>query len=90
MTAQNANRPAPLGSQAYTRCRALLQDKMSIENDVPPERGYADTPRPKLAPGGLVGHQHADLRRRFRIAGQVIAVGRAIAGRKLILVFDHR
>ena len=32
-----------LGSQAYTRCRALLQDKMSIENDVPPEWGYADS-----------------------------------------------
>jgi hypothetical protein len=32
---------ATLGSQAYKRCRALLEDKMSIENDVPPDRGYA-------------------------------------------------
>jgi hypothetical protein len=29
---------AALGSRAYTQCRALLQDKMSIENDVPPDR----------------------------------------------------
>jgi starvation-inducible outer membrane lipoprotein len=34
---------AALGSQAYTQCRALLQDKMSIENGVPPDRGYPDT-----------------------------------------------
>jgi hypothetical protein len=26
---------AALGSQAYKQCRALLEDKMSIENDVP-------------------------------------------------------
>jgi hypothetical protein len=32
---------AALGSQAYKRCRALLEDKMSIEKDVPPDRGYA-------------------------------------------------
>jgi hypothetical protein len=32
---------AALGSQAYKRCRSLLEDKMSIENDVPPDRGYA-------------------------------------------------
>jgi hypothetical protein len=29
---------AALGSQAYKKCRALLEDKMSIENDVPPDR----------------------------------------------------
>jgi hypothetical protein len=32
---------AALGSQAYKECRALLESKMSIENDVPPERSYA-------------------------------------------------
>ena len=32
---------AALGSQAYKECRALLEDKMSIENDVPPDRSYA-------------------------------------------------
>jgi hypothetical protein len=31
---------AALGSQAYKRCQALLEDKMSIE-DVPPDQGYA-------------------------------------------------
>jgi hypothetical protein len=30
-----------LGSQTYKKCRALLEDKMSIEKDVPPDRGYA-------------------------------------------------
>jgi hypothetical protein len=34
---------AALGSQAYKECRALLADKMSIENDVPPDRSYART-----------------------------------------------
>jgi hypothetical protein len=34
---------AALGSQAYKQCRALLEDKMSIENDVPPDRSYART-----------------------------------------------
>ena len=34
---------AGLGSQAYKQCRALLEDKMSIENDVPPDRSYART-----------------------------------------------
>jgi hypothetical protein len=37
---------AALGSQAYKKCRALLEDKMSIENDVPPDRSYATTPGP--------------------------------------------
>ena len=32
---------AALGSRAYKECRALLEDKMSIENDVPPDRSYA-------------------------------------------------
>ena len=32
---------AALGSQAYKKCRALLEDKMSIENGVSPDRGYA-------------------------------------------------
>jgi len=32
---------AALGSQAYKKCRALLEDKMSIENDFPPDRSYA-------------------------------------------------
>jgi len=34
---------AALGSQAYKKCRALLEDKMSSENDVPPEPSYAST-----------------------------------------------
>jgi len=34
---------AALGSQAYQKCRALLEDKMSVENDVPPDRSYAST-----------------------------------------------
>jgi hypothetical protein len=34
---------AALGSRAYKQCRALLEDKMSIENDVPPDRSYART-----------------------------------------------
>jgi len=34
---------ATLGSQAYKKCRALLEDKMSIEKDVPPTLGYART-----------------------------------------------
>jgi len=29
---------AALGSKAYKQCRALLEDKMSIENDVPADR----------------------------------------------------
>jgi hypothetical protein len=31
---------AALGSRAYKECRALLESKMSIEKDVPPDRGY--------------------------------------------------
>jgi hypothetical protein len=35
---------AALGSQAYKKCRALLEDKMmSIENNVPPNRSYASS-----------------------------------------------
>jgi len=34
---------AALGSQAYKKCRALLEDKMSIENDVLPDRSYASS-----------------------------------------------
>jgi len=34
---------AALSSQAYKKCRALLEDKMRIENDVPPDRSYAST-----------------------------------------------
>lgn len=34
---------AALGSKAYKKCRALLEDQMSIENDVPPDRSYAST-----------------------------------------------
>src|SRR5262249_45699161 len=34
---------AALGSQAHKECRALLEYKMSIENDVPPDRSYAGT-----------------------------------------------
>jgi len=30
-----------LGSPAYKKCRALLEDKMSIQNDFPPDRSYA-------------------------------------------------
>jgi hypothetical protein len=32
---------AALGSQAYKKCRALLEDKMSIENNLPPDGSYA-------------------------------------------------
>jgi hypothetical protein len=32
---------AALGSQTYKQCRALLEGKMSVEKDVPPDRGYA-------------------------------------------------
>jgi len=32
---------AALGSQAYKKSRALLEDKMSIENDFPPDLSYA-------------------------------------------------
>jgi len=32
---------AAFGSQAYKECRALLEDTMSIENDVPLDRSYA-------------------------------------------------
>jgi len=32
---------AALGSLAFKECRALLEDKMSIENDFPPDRSYA-------------------------------------------------
>jgi hypothetical protein len=34
---------AALGSQAYKECRALLEAKISIEKDVPPDRGYVRT-----------------------------------------------
>jgi len=34
---------AALGSEAYKKCRALLENKMSIENDVPHDRSYATT-----------------------------------------------
>jgi hypothetical protein len=34
---------AALGSQAYKKCRALLENKMSIENEVRPDRSYAST-----------------------------------------------
>jgi hypothetical protein len=34
---------AALGSQAYKGCRKLLEDKMSIEYEVPPDRSYAHT-----------------------------------------------
>ena len=34
---------AALGSQAYKECRALLEDKMSIEKDVSADRSYAST-----------------------------------------------
>jgi hypothetical protein len=39
---------ASLGSPAYKQCRALLEDKMTIERDVPPTLGYAPNPRRKL------------------------------------------
>jgi hypothetical protein len=32
---------AALGSQAYKECLILLEDKMSLENDVPVDRGHA-------------------------------------------------
>jgi hypothetical protein len=31
---------AALGSQAYKQCRALLEDKMSVEKDAPSDSGY--------------------------------------------------
>jgi len=31
---------AALGSQAYRQCRALLEDKMSIEKDGPSDHGH--------------------------------------------------
>jgi hypothetical protein len=34
---------AALGSQAYKKCRALLEAKMSIKNDVPPDLSYVST-----------------------------------------------
>jgi hypothetical protein len=34
---------ATLGSPAYKQCRALLEDKMTIERDVSPALGYART-----------------------------------------------
>ena len=34
---------ATLGSQAYKKCRALLEGKMSIKSNVPPDRSYAST-----------------------------------------------
>jgi len=40
-TARCRSSGAALGSQAYKECRALLEDKMSIEKDVPPDRDYA-------------------------------------------------
>ena len=33
---------AALGSQAYRQCRALLEDKMSIEKDGPSNHGHTD------------------------------------------------
>jgi starvation-inducible outer membrane lipoprotein len=36
---------APLGSQAYKKCRALLEDKMSIEQDGPSDWGYTGRSR---------------------------------------------
>jgi hypothetical protein len=39
--AQDASRPVPhRGQWASKKCRALLEDKMSIEKDVPSDRGY--------------------------------------------------
>jgi hypothetical protein len=37
---------AALGSRAYKECRVLLEDKMSIENDVTPNRAYVTKQRP--------------------------------------------
>jgi hypothetical protein len=34
---------AAFGSQAYKECRALLEDTMNIEDDVPLDRSYART-----------------------------------------------
>jgi hypothetical protein len=34
---------AALGSPVYKQCRTLLEDKMSIEKDVPRDRGYTRT-----------------------------------------------
>jgi hypothetical protein len=31
---------AALGSKAFDECRTLLENKMSIEKDMPPDRGY--------------------------------------------------
>jgi hypothetical protein len=39
---------AALGSQAYKKCRALLEDKMSIENDVPRDRPQSAAPWPDV------------------------------------------
>jgi hypothetical protein len=36
---------AALGSQAYKKCRALLEDKMSIEPDGPSDWGYSGRSR---------------------------------------------
>jgi len=36
---------AALGSQAYKKCRALLEDKMSIEQDGPSDWGYTGRSR---------------------------------------------
>ncbi len=40
-TAKCQSSGAALASQAYKQCRALLDDTMSIENDVPPDRSHA-------------------------------------------------
>ena len=42
-TAKCQSSGAALGSQAYKKCRALLENKMSIENEVRPDRSYAST-----------------------------------------------
>jgi hypothetical protein len=42
--AQCQSSGATLGSPAYKKCRELLEDKMSIDRDVPPALGYARTP----------------------------------------------
>ena len=31
---------AALGTQAYNKCRALLEDRMSIDKDAPADRAY--------------------------------------------------
>jgi hypothetical protein len=36
---------AALGSQAYKECRTLLESKMSIGTDVPPDQGYTGRSR---------------------------------------------